>query len=95
MENISFTSLDELYKRVLPALNSKVEEIKRSGIKYIVVEDIWNYLRINVWQNKSNITLADMVDDILNIDNYEIDKYMKKIISKFKRHIIKDDDNLL
>ena len=39
---LQFNSVEELYKRVRPALTSKKREFRRSGINYIKEEDIWN-----------------------------------------------------
>ena len=48
MDNpIEFKSAKELYDRVLPALYSKVKEVRNLGFKYITEKDIWNYLKIN------------------------------------------------
>ena len=33
--DINFTSIEELYKRVYPALKSKVKELKKNDINYI------------------------------------------------------------
>ena len=35
MEDIKFNSLEELYKRLLPALRSKVKELKNNCFNYI------------------------------------------------------------
>lgn len=72
MDNFRFKSLEELYKRLFPALNAKREELKRRNIKIIEEIDIWNYLRKNYWQNKSSLTLGEMVDDILSLKDEEI-----------------------
>ena len=37
-------SLD-LYKRLLPAINSKINELSKYEIFYVKREDIWNYLK--------------------------------------------------
>ncbi len=80
--DIEFNSLKELYDRLLPALNTKVTELKRYDLDYIKVEDIWNYLRLNKWTKANNLLLYQMVDDILNLDNEEIDEYVKEQIRK-------------
>ena len=66
MEDIKFSSLNELYNRLIPAMETKVKELKLNGINFITVDDIWNYL-----------TLSDCVDDILNTSDEEYKKYMK------------------
>lgn len=77
MESIKFNSLEELYNRLVPAMETKVNELKRNGIKYINIEDIWNYLRINKWSKSKDLTLSKCVDDILNTSDLEYKKYIK------------------
>lgn len=81
MEEISFSSQEELYKRIFPALKSKKTLMARNGFKYLNENDIWDYMRYNVWNLSSGLELCDMVDDILNTDNNKIvafyhNKYM-------------------
>lgn len=80
--DIEFNSLKELYDRLLPALNTKVTELKRYDLDYIKVEDIWNYLRLSKWSKANNLLLYQMVDDILNLDNEKIDEFVKEQIRK-------------
>ena len=80
--DIEFNSIKELYDRLRPALNTKLTELKRNDLDYIKAEDIWNYLRITKWENAKNLLLYQMVDDILNLDNYEIDEFVKNEIRK-------------
>ena len=75
--DINFSSEEELYKRLLPALRTKKTELNRHGYKYINEKDIYNYLKINKWTKSTNLTLYDMVDGILNTDNLLIDAYIK------------------
>ena len=77
MEDIKFNSLNELYKRLLPAMKTKVSELKLIGINYINEEDIWNYLRINKWNKSKDLTISECVDDILNTSELEYKKYIK------------------
>lgn len=96
MKKENFTSLGELYNRVKPALECKVNEIKRNQIKYITKEDIWNFLKVNVWNYKNNLTLEEMVDDILNTSIEKLDFYVKKEMKNYKRNVIlENDSNLL
>ncbi|MBQ3021326.1 MAG: hypothetical protein IJD92_03785 [Bacilli bacterium] len=81
MNDIKFNSLNELYTRLLPALNTKVNELKLNGISYIKVDDIWDYLRMHKWNKSSNLTLSECVDDILNTSDLEYKKYMKNKMS--------------
>lgn len=93
MDDVRFKSVNELYDRLLPALRSKKKELNNKGLNYIHEEDIWNYLRLNVWKNNVNLTLDKMVDDILNTKNTEFDFYIKKQIENYHREI--EEDNLL
>lgn len=72
-----FTSLEELYTRLLPALKSKEKELHLNHMIYISYEDVWKYLRLNKWNRGVNLTLFDMVDDILNTDNNLIDEFVR------------------
>ena len=80
--DIEFNNIKELYDRVTPALNAKVTELKRNDLDYIKKDDIWNYLKITKWSKANNLLLYQMVDDILNLDNYKIDEYVKEEIRK-------------
>ena len=80
--DIEFNNVKELYERLKPALTTKVIELKRNDLDYIKEEDIWNYLKESKWINANNLLLYQMVDDILNLDNFEIDEYVKEEIRK-------------
>lgn len=84
---IEFNSIEELYKRVKPALTSKVREFRRNGIVFIKEEDIWNYLIEFKWKIGKGLELYNIVDDILNIDNNEIEKYVISKMKDFKRKV--------
>ena len=96
--DIEFESVKDLYDRLKPALNTKLVELKRNDFDYIKIEDIWNYLKDKKWKSANNLLLYQMVDDILNLDNNEIDEYVKEQIRKkvVKPNLEKmkwDDDN--
>ena len=80
--DIEFNSVKELYERLKPALTTKETELKRNDLDYIKMEDIWNYLKDSKWSKANNLLLYQMVDDILNLDNNEIDEYVKGEIRK-------------
>lgn len=82
---VEFKSLEELYQRVRPALFTKKEEMRRNGYDYIQEEDIWNYLKETKWPKDKNLTLYQMVDDILNIEDTCIDNYLKSKLKKKRR----------
>ena len=94
MEDIKFTSINDLYKRILPALKSKVKDFKRFGIAYVKEEDVWNYLKLNTWNKTSNLLLHEMVNDILITDIHLIDNFVKTKLETQARSIV-DSDTLL
>lgn len=82
---ISFNSLQELYDRIKPALITKQEEMKRHGYTYLKEEDIWNYFKETKWIKSNNLSLYQMVSDVLNTDDILIDDYFKSKITKETR----------
>ncbi len=72
-----FTSVTELYTRLLPALNAKLSEFKRLKITDLTPVNLWNYCLDKKWVNKKDLGIHDLVDDILNIDILEIKEYLK------------------
>ncbi|MCI9110849.1 MAG: hypothetical protein HFH47_03430 [Bacilli bacterium] len=85
--NIEFSSAQELYERLKPALKSKIGELKRDGYDYLSTEDVWNYLKENKWKKSTNLALYEMVSDIFNSDNALIDAYFKDKLNKKKRKV--------
>lgn len=76
LEEEFFSSASDLYRRLYPALITKREEINlkyKSNIKEL---DIWNYLKDFVWSKKKDLSLCDMVNDCLNIDEKNIFSYV-------------------
>ncbi len=86
-----FSSLEELYNRVKPALKSKVMDLKRIGVNYVQIEDIWNYLRKFVWCKKNGLTLGEVVNDIMTISNKELEVYVQGLMAQERRELIKDE----
>ena len=76
-----FSSKEELFQRVKPALNAKVGELHRFGYTYINQMDVWNYLIENIWIKSKDLMLSDIVSDILHTDNKKIDTYLKSKIT--------------
>lgn len=73
--DFEFNSVDELYNRVLPALNTRVQELSNLGVE-VDSDDIWSYLISNKWKMSVDLTLFDIVNDILNIDYSKILDYV-------------------
>ena len=64
--DIEFNSLKELYNRVGPALRCKKRILLKKGIK-TKEEDIFKYLAKEKWSKAQNLTLSDIVNDIINV----------------------------
>ncbi len=83
MNEFYFESLQDLYDRLKPALRSKVKELKIRHKIIIKEEDIFTYLSDNKWTKSNDLTLYDMVDDILYLrDDIIIDYVSSKITTK-------------
>lgn len=94
MEKIEFKTVEELYKRVSPALYSKLKELKRLGYTLVTEKDIWNYLVDNEWTNRTNLELYDLISDIINADNYKINDYVVSKLSRMKNRLDNNKDML-
>ena len=70
---MEFKSLSELKDRVMPALIMKEESFKKLGFD-ITREDIWTYLKINKWTLSHDLTLNEIVNDILKLEYNDITK---------------------
>ena len=86
-DSMEFSSVKELYERLVPALKTKCKELRRINYYYIKEEDIWNYLKEYKWKKTSNLNLFEMVEDILNIDILKLDSYVKEQYRISKREI--------
>lgn len=64
---MEFESVSELKSRVMPALKMKEERLKNEGYNFSS-DDIWFYLRQNKWIKSKNLTLNEIVNDILKLD---------------------------
>lgn len=85
--NTEFTTVEQLYERLKPALRTKRREMKSLGYNYIREEDIWNYLKEVKWINSKNLLLFEMVRDVLNVDNGMIDNYVRQKLNSRERKI--------
>lgn len=89
--DIKFETLEELYKRIKPALITKKNEMHRDGYIYIKEEDIWNYLKEIKWKDAKGLSLYDMTSDILNTNNIIIDNYLKEKLNLRNRNVYFDN----
>ena len=92
MDEIKFSSLQDLYNRLKPALRSKLKELHKLDKIYIKENDIFEYLSETKWQNSTNLTLDVMVDNILYLDNDLLDEYVQKKIIKENYNNLKERD---
>lgn len=76
--DIEFDNLEELKKRITPALKTKVKELKNKNYNLITTEDIWDYLIKYKWRTSKNLTLYDIINDILKIDENDIEEFAIK-----------------
>ena len=76
-EFIKFNSIEELYRRITPALRCKVDEFSRLKINCISEYDLWLYLVNNKWFNKEDLRLHDLVSDIFMVNVDEVINYKK------------------
>ncbi len=72
-----YKSQEELYQGLVPAMNVKMTMFKKSHYDDITREDIWNYLKSNKWINCVDLTLGEMVHDIIHVDHSDIVRYIK------------------
>ncbi len=73
--DVEFDSLEALYQRLEPALNTKVSDLKRNDYEDVDPQDVWDYLSTSKWKHRENLLLHEMVDDILHASNEEIYQY--------------------
>ena len=74
---MQFTSLQQLYQKLIPAFNVKNRLIKNSKYNHITNENIWEYLAETKWKNAYNLELPEMVNDIITVDLEEINNYIE------------------
>ena len=79
-----YKSMRELFNSLKPAFDVKLRLINKD----ITRTDIWNYLKINKWCKDVNLSISEMVDDIMMVDIYKVDRFLKD-------HLKKNDRNML
>ena len=80
---MDFTSLEDLKIWIYPALWNRVSYFIKLGVNDITEEDIFSYF-FNSWKNKKDLSLSEIVNDILNC-NYLNIRYYKERINYEKR----------
>ncbi len=79
-----YSSLKELYLRLKPAFSVK-QRLNSQKYPYIKNEDIWNYLSINKWKTANDLSISEMVDDIIHVDITNVDNYLKEKLKNSER----------
>ncbi len=64
----------DLFMKVLPALESKIEEFQHFGYDHITKEDVWNYCVKKKWRKKiiEELKLHEVVETVFSISASEI-----------------------
>ncbi len=62
---MEFHSVSELKERLTPALKIRKKDLKKQNIN-LEIEEIWDYFVENYFKKTINLSLAKMVDYILN-----------------------------
>ena len=62
----------ELYIQLKPVFNVKRRLLNNMNNVKITDEEIWKYLAKNKWCNCIDLSLAEIVNDIITIDVYSI-----------------------
>ena len=50
--------------------------------------DIWNYLKLNKWMKTKNLSISEMVNDIIDVDIEKVDSFLKERIKNTERDMI-------
>ena len=69
---MEYKSEEELFNSLRGAFNVKLRLIK-DNYSYIKMIDIWNYLKLNKWIKTKDLSISEMVNDIIDVD-FEIVK---------------------
>jgi len=83
---MEYKSEKELYHSLKGAFNVKLRMIK-DEYDYIKMVDIWNYLKINKWCKDKNLSISEMVNDIIDVDISKVDSFLKKYLKEEERKL--------
>ncbi len=84
--NYEFSSKEELFLRVRPALRAKSNELNKLGYYFVTDVDIWNYLIQVKWTKSKDLMLCDVVHDIFNADNIGVVEFSKDRMEYLKNN---------
>lgn len=86
---MEYSSQEELFKTLTGAFNVKIR-MCQDKYRYIKKEDIWNYLKLNKWCKDIDLSLSEMVNDIINVDIEKVDIYVKEHMNREIRNLYTD-----
>lgn len=66
---MNIKSLEELYDLVMPALKIKASEYNNQKNE----KEIFDYLATTIWKYSHNLSLNEVVNDILKLNVYEME----------------------
>ncbi len=72
---MNYSSQLELYQALLPVFEVKKRLLKYYNHADITNNDIWKYLSLNKWKYTHNLTISEIVNDIILIDTIDIIKF--------------------
>ena len=81
---MEYKSQEELFRSLRGAFQVKLRMIK-DKYDYIKMVDIWNYLKINKWCKDKNLSISEMVNDIIKVDITKVDIFLKNYLNKVER----------
>ena len=83
---MEYKSQEELFKSLKGAFKVKLRMINKE-YDYIKAVDIWNYLKINKWCKDKNLSISEIVNDIIDVDIIKVDLFLKQNIKKEERKL--------
>ena len=69
---MEYSSQLELYLALLPVFKVKHRLLSITNYKDITDEDIWKHLTLTKWKHSRNLTISEMVNDIIMLDTNNI-----------------------
>ena len=73
---MEFATQKELYLKLLPVFTVKKRLMSITKYKHLTNEDIWTYLIETKWRKSYDLSLSDIVNDIINVDIDKVNNYM-------------------
>lgn len=86
-----YNSQEELFSALKPAFNVKLRLVN-SKYNYLKATDIWNYLKINKWCKDKNLSISQMVNDIIDVTDEKVDLFLKEHLKNENRKLYREDD---